>query len=463
MSGGADGYGYGNLSGGYTKGRFNLFGAGSYRRSDGYTYNTGFETWNGYLRATYDSERWGFFDSQVGFQRREFGANGFYSLSNPDQYETTHTALGSLRWVKDLGESVTFNSSVSYRKNFDDYEWIRYSDVGENFHNTDNVGAEVYVDYRWSAGLTTIGADYTYNHIWSTNMGEEAIDPNGKYTHQDSRNIGNFYLRHTKSWRHLSLSASAGVSSTPYGSSPIWSVSGVYRPAKGLSVEVGVNESMRLPTFTDLYYKSATQTPDPNLKPESAITYRIAGAFERGRWSTNAQVYLRDGSNIIDWTHSADDGVNSSGADMYYARQITDLSTVGVEWSGSYRVGGVLERIALSYGYITQDKSSGDMVSLYAQNYMHNKATASITLRPIRNISVVMTGALYDRNGNYMAADGGVTEYEPYLLLDGRVTWERRGLRIYVDATNITSTTYYDYGGLEMPPIWASAGLSITL
>ncbi len=126
-------------------------------------------------------------------------------------------------------------------------------------------------------------------------------------------------------------------------------------------------------------------------------------------------------------------------------------------------MGGVLERIALSYGYITQDKSSGDMVSLYAQNYMHNKATASITLRPIRNISVVMTGALYDRNGNYMAADGGVTEYEPYLLLDGRVTWERRGLRIYVDATNITSTTYYDYGGLEMPPIWASAGLSITL
>ncbi|MFR9623907.1 MAG: TonB-dependent receptor plug domain-containing protein, partial [Rikenellaceae bacterium] len=240
LSGGQHGYGYANISGGVSKGNLTLFGAGSYRKSDGYTYNTGFKNWNGYLRSTYDSERWGFFDAQVGYQKREFGANGFYSLSNPEQYETTETALGSLRWVKNLGSSTTLNSSVSYRKNFDNYEWIRYSSVGENFHNTDNVGAEIYADHKWCAGTTTLGADYTYNHIWSTNLGEVAATPNGKYTHQDDRNIGNFYLRHTASWSRFSASASAGVSTTPYGTSPIWSISGSYTPTRGLVLEAGV-------------------------------------------------------------------------------------------------------------------------------------------------------------------------------------------------------------------------------
>ncbi|MFR9634648.1 MAG: TonB-dependent receptor plug domain-containing protein, partial [Rikenellaceae bacterium] len=67
LSGGQHGYGYANISGGVSKGNLTLFGAGSYRKSDGYTYNTGFKNWNGYLRSTYDSERWGFFDAQVGY------------------------------------------------------------------------------------------------------------------------------------------------------------------------------------------------------------------------------------------------------------------------------------------------------------------------------------------------------------------------------------------------------------
>lgn len=59
-AGGDDGYAYGNLSGAVTKGRFSLFAAGSYRRSDGYIHNTDFENYNGYLRMNYDSEKAGF-------------------------------------------------------------------------------------------------------------------------------------------------------------------------------------------------------------------------------------------------------------------------------------------------------------------------------------------------------------------------------------------------------------------
>ncbi len=471
-SGGAYGYGYANLSGGYTKERFNIYGAASYRRSDGYAYNTGFENWNSFVRSTYDSDKLGFFDLQAGYQRREFGANGFYSLSNQEQYETTETALASLRWLKSFGrqERFTLNSSASYRKNFDNYEWIRGTTIGENFHDTDNVGAEIYLDYSWSkAGKTTIGADYTYNHIWSTNMGvkvdegDENVTNRATYTHRDDRHIGNYYIRHTKDWAKFGLAGSAGFSTTPYGTSPIWSASASYRPARGLTLEAGATQSMRLPTFTDLYYNNATRIADPNLQPESAKTYRLAADYRNGAWSTSAQLYMRDGKNIIDWTQSAAEREESP--EVFYSRQITELTTYGVEWSGSFAPQNIsfLERITASYGFITQDKDSGEMVSLYAQNYMQNKAALSITLTPFKGFTWVITGSLFDRNGSYIDSSAQLQEYKPYFLLDSRISWQKGLVKLYVDATNITSTNYYDYGGLEMPPIWFSGGVTITI
>ncbi len=461
LSAGEYGYAYAHLSGAYTRDKLSLYGATSLRRSDGYAYNADFENWNGFVRATYDDPRVGLFDAQVGYQKRAFGSNGFYSLSNPDQFETTETFLGSVRWVKALGERFRLNSSVSYRKNFDDYEWIKGSPVGNNLHNTDNLAAEFYLDHKWgSAGVTTLGGDLSYNHIWSTNMGIEAPKPNGDYTHAAERAVANLYLRHTKRWAQVSLSGAAGVASSPYGVSPIWSLSARYRPLEEVVLEAGVNESMRLPTFTDLYYSNATRIADDDLLPESAITYRFSSSYTRGLFSTSAQLYLRQGRNIIDWAQSAEE--RAENPDIYYSRQLTSLSTLGAELSAVYTPKTFVEQIALSYGYITQDKDSGDQISLYAQNYINNKAALSVVLNLGFNFSLALTTSYFDRQGNYSNAQGEVVAYTPYALVDGRLTWQRNSLRIYLDATNLTSTEYFDYGGLLMPKSWVIAGASYT-
>ncbi len=88
-TGGSYGSAYGSLSGAVTSAGFRLMGAASYRRSDGYRYNTDFDNTNAYLRATYDSDKAGIFDFQAGYQLRSFGSNGFYAGYNPDQWERT--------------------------------------------------------------------------------------------------------------------------------------------------------------------------------------------------------------------------------------------------------------------------------------------------------------------------------------------------------------------------------------
>ena len=113
--GGQHGYGYTNLSGALTRDRLVLFAAGSLRRSDGYIHNTDFRNVNGYLRMTYDSPKAGFFDFQTGGQGRRFGSNGFYAAYNPDQFEQTATALGSLRWIRSGGFSESAPMQVTAR------------------------------------------------------------------------------------------------------------------------------------------------------------------------------------------------------------------------------------------------------------------------------------------------------------------------------------------------------------
>lgn len=469
-TGGQYGYAYGNLSGAITKGRFSLFVAGSYRRNDGYMHNTDFANWNGFVRMNYDSERAGFFDFQAGYQKRDFGSNGFYAAYNPDQFEATETILGSLRWVKTLG-AVTLNSSVSYRKNFDRYDWTRGTPM--NYHNTDNVGAEIWADYDWHWGRTSLGGDYAYNHIYSTNLGETLLTPHGKYTHGVDRHVGNFWLRHNKQWRRFDVSGSVGISTSPYGTSSLWNISGGYRPIAPLRIGAGIAQSMRLPTFTDLYYSSPAQINNLDLGPEHAITYRLNADYARNGWNATADLFYRDGRDIIDWVWRPDMG------DKWHSEQSSRLGTVGVSVNGSHTwKTGFVRRVMLSYGYLHSDRR-GDVQVSSSMDYMRHKAAASLEVRFLRRCSLVVTGALFDRYGGYTAYlrdengvlltdDTGamVTEmrdFKSYFLLDARLAWEKGCCKVYIDATNLTDTDYFDFGGIALPGQWFTAGAVITI
>ena len=460
-AGGHHGYAYANLSGAVTKERFSLMSAGSFRRSDGFMHNTDFTTYNAFLRATYETRKAGFFDFQAGYQNRAFGSNGFYAAYNPDQWEQTSTALASLRWLKRAGRFV-FGAAASYRKNFDRYDWTRGTPM--NRHNTDHVGAKLWSDLNWIGGTTSLGGDYAFNHIYSTNLGEKLTVPHGDYTHAKARHTGNIWLRHAKQWLRFDVAASAGVSISPYGTTALWNVAGGYSPAEGLRLEAGIAQSMRLPTFTDLYYTSPAQINNLDLVPEKAVTYRIGINYLKHRWSISATAYYRAGRDLIDWVWREDMG------DKWHSEQTSRLDTYGLECSGGYRAPeGFLRSAVLSYGYITTDRNS-DVIAKSAMDFMKHKAALSVEVHFLRRMTLALTGSVCDRNGSYthypVPGDSSVTEvrdYKPYFLLDGRLSWEKGLCRLYVDAANITDTRYCDLGGIRLPGAWITGGVVLTL
>lgn len=467
-SGGQYGYGYANLSGALSSGGVTVQAAGSMRRSDGYMHNTDFHTYNAFVRATGTSRRAGLFDFQAGYQARDFGSNGFYAGYNPDQWERTSTALASLRWERCLG-AHTLGASVSYRKNFDRYDWTRGTAM--NRHNTDNVGARLWIERRWArAGATSFGGNYAYNHIFSTNLGDELATPHGDYRRGKSRHTGNIWLRHAVRGRRFDAAVSAGVSLTPYGESALWSLSAGYLPSDAWRLEAGLAQSMRLPTFTDLYYTSPAQVNNLDLRPERAVTARLGASFARSVWRASAVAYYRAGRNIIDWVWHDDEDPDPALRGKWHSEQTSRLDTYGVELSGGYASDeGFLRRATVSYAYVATDRNDG-VVAQSAMDFMRHKAALSLEVRMLRRVSLAVTGSLYDRNGSYtfypVAGDSSQTEirpYDPYFLLDARLQWERGICRIYLDATNLTDTRYRDLGSVRCPGTWITAGVTITV
>lgn len=465
--GGQHGYAYANLSGALTTGRSSLLAAGSYRRSDGYRHNTDFDTYNAYVRLTHEAPRAGFFDFQSGYQRRSFGSNGFYAAYNPDQWERTSTALASLRWLLDRGP-WSLGASMSYRKNLDRYDWTRGTPM--NRHATDNAGARLWIGRRWRAGVTTLGGDYAYNHIYSTNLGLPLPAPHGDYLRADARHTGNLYLRHTRQWRRFDVAASAGASFSPYGAAALWSIAAGWLPAEGLRLETGLSQSMRLPTFTDLYYTSPAQVNNLDLVPERAVAWRLGATWQRGPWSASAIAYYRAAREVIDWVWHADDDPVEEWRGKWHSEQTSSLDTWGMELSGGYvSPRGFLRRATLSYAYLATDRGRG-VVARSALDFLRHKASMAIEVRPLRSLSLGLTGSLCHRNGCYtaypVAGDASVTElraFEPYFLLDARLAWERGACRLYLDAANLTDTSYCDMGGIPLPGAWISAGVVVTI
>ena len=477
LTGGSHGYAYGNLSGALrtASDRLTLFGAGSLRRSDGYRPCTDFTNWNTYGRAVYESEKSGTFDAQAGWQRRDFGAAGFYSLAYPEQYEKTSTALASLRWVKTAGR-FSLAAWASYRKNYDCFQLIRgdESKVPYNHHQTDNYGAHAAAGYRWQGGTTTLVADYACNYILSTVLGdaipagavpERRLSVPGYdrvYTKWKVRHTGDMFLRHAWEGRRLGLQSSAGAAISPYGTAPLWNAHLDWRPAQRWHLDAGVSQTMRLPTFTDLYYMAPGHKGNPDLQPEKALTVKTGAAFAAGPVTLGATGFYRRGLNVIDWVRE------SADAD-WQCMQLTRLDTWGTDFRAEYLSDGWLRSVTLLYGHLWSDKESGGMISEYALDYMRNKLSLNLMLSPWADrLELQLTGTLYDRAGNYAAADHTTQPYRPFFLLNGNLGFEagmikHGSLRLYLEAENITNTSYFDFGGLPMPGLWLNAGLMVRL
>ena len=417
-----------------------LNASASYNRSEGYTYNTDYQIVNAYTQAGYKG-----LDIQAGAQFKDAGANRFYTTKYPDQFDATRMAFGSVSYRHHWQSGWAINANASYRAHFDRYELVRGTPL--NRHWTHTTGT--HIDGSWSNdwAKTTAGVEVRDELIRSSNMGNH------------NRVQLRYFAEQRFYWRGLSAAVgAAGIWNSQFGND--WSLGANigYEPVKGLHLFANLNRAIRVPTFTDLYYHSATQQADSLTRPEKALQVELSAQYSQGHWYASVAGYYRWGRDIIDWIKEPDPDVivwrSTNNSKVNAAGVEATVGVQGYEW---------IKRIELSYAFCDVAADAGGMMSLYVLDYLRHKGTLRIEHKIYKGFGASWALSFRKREGEYTSLEGTVEHYQPVWLLDGSVYWHNKFLKVSVDAKNMANQLYYDFSGVVQPRHWLTATVQFTL
>jgi len=471
LVGGSFNYFAQSVSGSLGTEQFHTFASISHKSSSGYMANTDFDLSSAFVQSILNTKNAGKFDLQLAAQLKAFGANGFYSLAYPNQFENNKTFLTALNWTL-TKEKFTYNAQAYWRRHNDRFELFRDNIgaaswyAGHNYHMTDVTGTKATASYLSGLGKTTLGVDVRKEHIFSNVLGSLMInqvavpfETNKFFTREANRLLTTGFIDQTlsiKRW-YFSIGAASTYSSS-FGLNTYGGVDVAYAFNENVRVFVDANSAVRLPTFTDLYYKSATQLANPNLKPEKSKTIEIGTKVQQPDWKLDATIYKRYGENVIDWNKEPD-------STKWQSRNLTNVNAIGADFAFEYYIRqSFLDKVSLTYSYLQLDKAAVGFDSKYALDYLKNKVTLSVQHKIWNNLSASWIGSYSDRAGQYTDfTSGKLVNYKPYFLLNGRLLWSQTRFDIFADMNNILNTSYADFGGLTQPGISANIGFRLKL
>lgn len=457
--------------------RFTTSASVGYRRSDGAVKNGSFSGIKAFWQGHYEDEAFKL-ETQAGITSQDFGANTFYSGAYPNQWEATRRYLLSAK--AETKGRVHLVPQVSWLRNVDHYQLIHNTKTGENFNRSDVYTAGVNAWTSWAFGRTAVGAELREEGIYSTNLGRpmdasQHFAVPGEdgvfYTKHDSRTNMSYFVEHNVVLQQWTFSAGVMAQKNTAASRHFSFYPGVdvsYRPTQGVKIFVSWNKSMRLPTFTDLYYKSPTQEGNVGLRPEESSSFRLGASWNTRVVALSVDGHFNRGTNMIDW-------VMRSATDIYHATSFS-LDNMGYsasvavdfnQWLGKRQP---LSRFTASYAYLHQHRRAGEdyFKSNYALEYLRHKFTASLSHRIISDLSALWTLRVQDREGAYLRYENGIStgELHPYgahALLDCRVSWTQPHYDLFVDMTNLTSHRYYDLANVRQPGFMLMGGVKVRL
>ncbi|GAA4155731.1 ligand-gated channel protein [Chryseobacterium ginsenosidimutans] len=405
--------------------------------SQGYMYNTDYEIRNIFYQSKLNIKD-GDIRLQAGFSEKRFGANGFYSSPKAvDQYEETQASVVSLAHQQTFG-NLKIHSNVYWRRGQDMYLYNREKpEIYRNMHIGNNVGGEVNSSYQWGLGTTGVGVELRKEFLASNNLGDR------------NRFVSQVFFEHHFSLFDKKLNISPGISWANYST-----VGNFFYP--GLDVGYNFNQNnkiygnisrvSRVPTFTDLYYKSNTEVGNPNLLPENAVSAEIGYQYQSKNILAKVSGFLRDSHNSIDWTKI------SLNDPVWYAQNIGDTSSKGVEFELNHRLNNWL-KYSIGYTYLDNKLNSvGEFAARYLLDNLKHQFIAKLETKFLKNFTNELVYRYNQRMNN-----------GSYNLLDEKLSFVKKEISVYVLINNVTNTSYTETFGVAMPQRWFHIGFSYNI
>ena len=444
----------------------------SYTRSDGYqraksgALNSDYSGGKVYYQGGYDTKDIRI-DWHAGLSMKGFGSNTFYSAKFDEQYEKTTKLFTALK-INGQWSMVNVQCATYWNRSHDRFELIRGSEdkVPFNYHRTDVFGINLNSYFDWLLGRTALGAEFRNEDIVSGNLGEPLNKPipisgtDRDYLYGLNRTNLSFHLEHNILLRNFTLSAGFIAIKNTWNQMPFTIYPGIdasYRIGDHWKVYASYNESLRMPSFTELYYSVGGHKADKYLKPEELRAVEGGVKYSSRGVNVKASVFHHHAKNMIDWV------MDTREADpIWQSVNHTKVNTLGEELSASFLTSH--SSFLISYCHLHQQKQEAEYLqSQYSLEYLRHKVTSQLTIRPMEKLEVTVGYRFQDRMGTYTSTEGEVKSYHPYSVVDGKVTWKTDTYSIYIEGNNLTGHRYVDYGNVPQPGAWVIAGVKLAL
>lgn len=475
VGGGSFGFFNSNLSGSFKTGKLHHTVAVNRKSSNGYIENTDFGISNLFYSNQLKVEN-GNLNFQFGVSQKGFGANSFYTPKYPNQYEEIKTLYSSVKW--ESNSKIHLTPVIYWRRNQDRFELFRNNPApwykNHNYHLTNVYGANLNSWFQWDLGKTAFGVEFRSENILSNVLGETMDSPqkvlgeNAEFTKSASRNTTSGFLEHTLYMHNWNLTAgllSNFISGSGLGANVFPGIDVSYNITQAIKVYSSYNTSLRMPTFTDLYYSGPTNIGNPDLAPEKSATLEGGLKLNKKLLQGHIVVFYRKGKDIIDW-------VKKEGDHVWQAQNLTRLNSLGTEVQVQFNLQKQFGRlfpnkINLSYFNNNLKKENFDYISNYVLDNLKNKFVGSINQTIAKNLWIDFKVSFQDREGTYTEFKDGVLgselEYKPFWMFDAKLNYNLMGLNIFISANNIFNVSYNDIGNVVQPGIWIKAGISYQL
>ena len=477
--GGSFGYLSSGVRGNWLYDKWNNQVSGSYARSDGYSrskdggLNAGFEGSKLFYQGQYEDDAlrvsW-----HAGVRTKGWGSSTSYATPKwkaDNQFEHTDKIYTAIQAETKQG-TFHFHPSIYWNQSRDRYEGYHgQPDLMKYNYNRSNVcGVNLNSYFDWVGGRTAFGAEFRNEDLVSGNLGEPLHTPvhihgtERDYTLGLNRTNMSFHLEHNILLRQFTLSAGFIAVKNTWNEMPFKVYPGIdmsYRLGNHWKVYASYNSSLRMPSFTELYYSVGGHKADKYLKPEELHAVEGGVKYLSRVVTASASVFHHHSRNMIDWI------LDTSVTDpVWESVNHTKVNTMGVETACDIHFHELwpsqqfLQSFRIAYTYLNEDKKAGEHIqSQYSLEYLRHKLTASLQLHLISYLDMGINYRFQDRVGSYTNLEGETKNYSPYGITDVRLSWNHPRYTLYIEANNLFDKTYVDYGLVPQPGLWINSGI----
>jgi len=416
--------------------------------SSGFRYDTDFKKFTSTVNTTLRLPA-GSFDMDFGYQEKKFGAFDFYTPgAGYPSAEWTQTYLfdTGLLWGDD---EFLIKPNFLWRRHYDTFvlDKTEARSKYRNQHYSDLYTPNIYFQKDLPLlGKAGFGLEYGDERINSSNLGKHVRSHQSLFF-DDSKDL----------IPALSLGASGRFDAYDGGSEVYTgSLNFRYHLRPLVDMLFGVSRSMRIPSFTELYYNDPTTIGDPGLSAEEAFSYQAGVEYKKERHAAGVTVFLRQEHDFIDWVKM------SPAQEKWLVENITSADVFGFEqyaradisryfsWDANYAYTNKrIDKHGYSYKY-GQNYSRHIVNSAFNFHLPFGKQSLGLTYKqkPARDGWVLMNmhlscnldvlGRFFLKENKQKAGEGG---------------------QIFFNITNLLNVAYQEIEGIDQPGRWVEGGI----